>query len=144
MMRDGFAGVTLLKATDPRKSLDADTFDKAMEALDAPLTAKAQQQYKDALAAEKSHRPDAAFAAYSAAAAHGGSASFVPDADAKAAAIFAQYQSDLAQIEQFITDRQFEKAVAATNKLRQAWPTLAKEKSVELLHRIGEARSAKK
>jgi hypothetical protein len=145
MRRDGFGGVTLLESQGNRGSTpDADLFGKAMNALDAPLIAGAEQQYKEAIALEKAHRMDAAYTGYAAAAARGGTATFVADADAKADAIHAQYEKEVDQVVQLMTDKQYDKAISATNKLRLTWGNLARDKCTELMHQIGEARSAKK
>jgi hypothetical protein len=145
MKEDGYRQATLLDVPDRDGATlpTGDVFEDAVAALDAPLSDTAEKLYQDALAAEKPHRLGVAYAKFAAAAQHAPDQPFAKPAQQKADALWQQYQAQVAQVHQFITDKQFDKAATAARALPDTWGPMAKETSLQLLHQISDARTGK-
>jgi hypothetical protein len=128
--KDGFAHATYIEVPDMGHTMPpADWFEKGLQFLDAPL-APPGELFKQAEDLERQKKPGDAYLAYARAAARGGDAEWVKEADAKAAAIYKTYLEQAAQAR-----RQFasppkdkatrDRALAAVRDLRTRFGPMA-------------------
>ena len=120
--------------------LSGEWFAKAIEFLDAPLREAAEQHYEEAVRMHDRGAWGNAIEAFQKAAAHGGDADWVPDAETRAKELRERYRKDVAAAEEAIEAVDTQAFLKSLRTLRREWGDYAREDVRDLTDRFQEAR----
>lgn len=137
----GFQNVALFVEPDRGHAvLSGEWFAKAIAFLDAPLREAAEQHYEQAVRMHDRGAWGNAIELFQKAAAHGGDADWVPDAEARFRELRERYRKDVAAAEQAIEAVDTQALLKSLRTLRRAWGGYAREDVRDLTERFREAR----
>ena len=118
-------------------------FEKALVALDAPLTGEAEQRYQAAVDLEKRKKPGEACVLFESVARHGpADKPFVADARTRASAIRKRCDEQVAQVERLIAEKQYTRAGPAAAQLKTEFAPIATEQAEDLLERVRQSQKS--
>ena len=141
--QDGFKYLTYLEVPGMGHAApDAEWFEKGIVALDAPLHAAAEENYKAAITAMNRKQLGEALEGFRRATLHGEEGDYLSDAKEKFQELNAQYRAQIEELETMIEEEDFSAATRGISALKRAWGQAVEKDAQRLIDTITAARKA--